>query len=607
MSNFCTVATSKFFFNKYVIVDVDGKLVNTSEGGSAVFTYHSGDYNFNIRKTGYITHSGNIELSNNTIIEIALIEADVSAPKIEILGPFMNELITNNFVSIRFKVSDFSATNCKLFFGKSSGWLTLNASKFANKESDEFFSLDSLANGTHNWRIECSDIYGNSNGSEIYTFVVKTSFQDNAVVAYIEEADNNTKGIARDIDSILLSINDWDSDKREIARSLKINELLDKSKIIVQRANRDINSLKWRRLNDTELEKERGAIFDKLEDVRRNIPRDVRVISSTEFIGYPHKVDIDNASVIFLDFNNLKLSKNQREGFISRNREGQSLITVTTKANVAEIEYLSGEKKTITLIHKRIIKSGNFSNMTLFEVIPKEIAHDINDTVLMFEGRVIMRDPVVEVDPNILNEFAYYINREIELKDIENTNSILINKNIMLGRKLHITGFAVLGSGFFNGTEKRLIIEVMVIVILLIVYVVYSWDSIKKIGNMFDRRPASNLKDINAHIEKLIAYLDKEQYDKAKIFYEDISGMFKELPKKRKSELYSRIVLLSNRLDTIYLNNLIDEIELLLDKSKHKEAAALYSTVSQIYKRISPEFKARLLERCIDVYTRIKL
>ena len=219
----------------------------------------------------------------------------------------------------------------------------------------------------------------------------------------MEEQDKSADDIVARIETSIAELNSLRSDEKEAADAMQLRKRLEKSIINVQRANRDIHSLKWRRLNSTELESETQAILGRIKNVEETTPQSIEVSEKNEFVSYPNKDDVAKALGIVINSTNQRLSGKETEELAQENYRLQSLVTVTTKSKIIDVVYLSGKKDTITVIEKLVgTEKADFSNMTqklaFFEVIPKEISSNLSGIELLFDHEVILEDPVLGID-----------------------------------------------------------------------------------------------------------------------------------------------------------------------------------------------------------------
>ena len=320
-------------------------------------------------------------------------------------------------------------------------------------------------------------------------------------------------------------------------------------------------------------------------------------------MAYPNDEDIENITLTYLNSKNKKYSKRQEASVIENSKELQSLLTVTTKAKVVEIEYLSNKKEKITLIEKELRIDEFSEGLILVEYIPKEIAKNVNEIEFLFDYETILDDPLISINIEGLDKFTYYLRKEIKLEDIKKTKSLLINEGeIPTGNQ--ITGWGVLTKlkpGFVSSGNTRILIEVLIIIILSLVYLGYSVKGTKIKYYFTDRNSLKNLKEIKKFIENAKNELGNHNYYEAKSIYKNINLIFKDLPKDMKKEVYKNIVALSNKLDLFYINKLLDKAEFSIQNKNRQGAISAYNKITGLYKRIAPEYKSQVLKKCNEL------
>jgi len=385
---------------------------------------------------------------------------------------------------------------------------------------------------------------------------------------------------------------------------MKLKKTLERAIISTRRANRDLHSLKWRRLNETELEIETQKILNRIENIRESTPKSFDVIESTEFVKYPNKVDIKEATLILLNQTNLKISKNDLSKIIEKNLKLQSLITATTNAKIIDIEYLSGNKNTITLIQKTISVNGNLSNVKFYEIIPKEIARDINETELLFDYEIIERDPVIEIDINKIKDYSYYLKKRVNLEDTEKTKSVLLSEDMRVEKKSLITGFALFdnfASKLIRTSDRRLIIEIVIIIILAAIYFIYSLGGFEILSTI---TLGKDIKEINVLIISALVEIKNNKYENASSKYKEINSKFNKLKKKKKDYIKKSIIELANKVNLLYVNKLVKES---LDnlQSNKKIGINNYNKIQSLYKIFPKEYKLEISKKCLELYDKL--
>ena len=68
-----------------------------------------------------------------------------------------------------------------------------------------------------------------------------------------------------------------------------------------------------------------------------------------------------------------------------------------------------------------------------------------------------------------------------------------------------------------------------------------------------------------------------------------------------RKEVRDKIIILSNKLDSHYINKLIDKAHFGIENKDITEATKIYDKIRRIYSRISPGYKSQVLERCNEL------
>ena len=574
---------------------------NASDDGKASFLVNSGTYELRVKKSNYITYYNNsVEINSDKDIEVKLKydENDYEKPKITLISPNQNQKISTDSVKITYKVEDNSEVNCSLQLNEyNDSWIEKGNHENPERNKENSFTLSELKNGEYQYQIKCIDKYGNTGFSDTRAFYV------DANTAEMTRQDEDINSIIDKINRLLAEFEKLDKAEREVFDSLKIQKRLDDAKTELSRYKRDLNNLVWRRLNETELKEAEIDIYDKIEKLKDEIPTSLNVVDSTEFVAYPKEEDIENITLTYLNSKNKKYSKKQEKNIVEDIKELQSLITVTTKAKIVEISYLSNKEEMITLIEKELKIDESSTGLSLIEYIPKEIAKDISEIEFLFDYEVILNDPLISINIGELDKFAYYLGKEIKLEDTKKTKSILINEG-GIPRENQITGFSILTNlkpGFISSSTTRILIEVLIIIILSLVYMGYSANGTKIKYYLTDRNSLKNLKEIKKFIESAKSELGNNNYYSAKSFYGNINPIFKKLPKDMKKEIYKNIVGLSNKLDLFYINKLLDQAEFSIQNKNKAAAISAYNEITGLYKRVPLGYKSQVLKKCNEL------
>ena len=111
--------------------------------------------------------------------------------------------------------------------------------------------------------------------------------------------------------------------------------------------------------------------------------------------------------------------------------------------------------------------------------------------------------------------------------------------------------------------------------------------------------------EINNLILEAVNNLENNQYENAVRKYNDIKIKFSGIEQEYKAELKSEIIVLCHKIDISYITMLVKEANYHLISSNKEKAASSYKIITQLYKRVAPEYKAQVLHDCKELYSKL--
>jgi PKD repeat protein len=597
-------------------VEIDDIFVNTSSEGKSDFIKREGTYTITAKKPGYATFSNKTGVKGYSLVEIYLLEQDDKSPQITLIEPTDSASVSENAIKIKYSVSDKTSSRCNLFLNKNSqGWVKKGTDLFVNPDVESNFTIEGLENATYEWQVECFDRTGNRNSSETWSFNAQIATADeNELSVSLEEQDVIAEDIETQIDEALLFMGSYSQDEKEAAEAMQLKKILERAKLEVQRANRDLHSLVWRKLNDTELEKETNAILERIEKVKKDTPKSISVSEKTEFVKYPAKQDIEFALQPLIEKTNLKLSKKDLKNLVESNYKIQSLITVTTKAKNIEVEYIAGNKDDITLIHKIIKAEEEAQRYGFFEVIPKEIADDADKISSLASFEVIQKDPIIKIDISKEKEFAYFVKGKLSLSEAEKIRSLLLEEKIKRQESGFLTGLVTafvpsegFSGAFIKTSNIRLILELAIIIALALVFAYYHIGGYDKLEILFNSKLSHLMKEFEYLNVRIANYLGSGKYEESKVLYNEMNQLYRQMPQKIRSRIIQKMMDIHARMDFIFMDNSLNEAFASINENDPRKALHIYRTISGLYRNLPKDYKARIHSRCMELHSKLNI
>ncbi len=578
---------------------------NTSGDGSSIFSVPSGTYNLRVEKTGYSLYSDPLLIKENQVAYINLSKIDVSAPIVQIIKPQNFSMTNTENVSLTFVATDENLMTCRLFFAANDSTLsTIIDQKYeVASNAEQTFFLGTLLEGSYQWRVDCVDKRGNLGSSPIYFFthsLAAIQTQQNSAQVALEGEVQDTTGLIEELNVVLDDIQTLSSKEQEAVSLMQLSSYIEKSKLQVERVNRDLSSLQWRRLNETEEEKERQQILSRIDLVRKTTPRTITVANTYEFVKYAEKEDVRGLLEVLLNRTSSKFTSKALRSLTDENTQLQKLITVTTKAYVLDVEYLSGESGSITVVKKSWNLKDRETSYRVFEIIPKSIASQINETTIITTYETIEIDPIIELDGST-TELIYYVFKAVSESQIQESKTILIDTGFDLKDQSRFTGFAIfedIGLTLVKTTDIRLIIEIFIIILLAVIYLIYSFGGIEQIRMHMQGKDVRELRNMLEHAQQ---HLSRNEYEKAVSVQKDISTRYSLLDAKKKGLLKSDLSELTYDINLAFIDKLVQEA-IITSKASKKHALFIYQKIQSLYKIIPKKHKSIVAKKCMELH-----
>jgi len=577
-------------------VSVDNTRIQTDTSGVATFRLAEDTYKIRVETENYSIYGDDVTLDADKTIYANVSFQDLTPPSITLLTA-SDLVLTKDAVDLKFKATDSSKMTCSLYTANvNDSWYTLKDSGDSLLSDTEYtFEVRDLDNGAYKWKIECSDASNNSIYSDERTFIVSDG---NITVALQSNVQNSD-----DINTALDNMDKLTGDESSVADILNIKsdlkDLLDR----MNRLDRDIHDLAYRRdLDANGIKEAQNNLTQTIDTLKNNIPMTLSITDSKTFVKYVHDDDLKSILDDYLTSKNLKLDKRT---FLDSIKSVQSKIVVSTNVRNVRLYYLDGRTQDITLVTKDIQAAkpeessaiATSNTITYLEVIPKTITQTVkNIDILTTDFTIIKSDPMIEFPPDT-KTITYYINGTINLDEFQNSDTILIDKNIKTMSST--TGLSILGISSLSGVKiEGQGVMIIIIVLLIIFYLVVNFDLIDKIRNLnigfIGPGSKKKVSFIRVLVNDALDYLGTEDYDKASLVYREIKLSYEEANEYVKTQVYDESFDLCNQLDMQYALKILDKIEYYMNINDRNSAMIEFDKLENTYNKLSEQYQLKI-------------
>lgn len=581
--------------------------VNTNSFVQEFLGKYSQDGTYNV-KLNMVIGGVSFEIQKNGITVKKINYKDEASPSITILEPENKEVIYNSAVNFSYKASDnigienctfklykncasinsfnsCSTSNSNLIFQTNNQQASI-ANNFSVKNNKIIeVKLEDFEEGIYGWLVECYDNSSNYNWETgiLQIYLNKT---ENIPITDYEQKEEVEELKERADDFIKKEFN---PEEKEVLEDLSI---LNDTKYYKKRLLdiEEFFSENYKYVSsDSLMERKSKEYIEELNTMKKKIPKSVTIKESYEYVKNTIDEDLNTIIEKYFESTNTNIGKSSIQQLTKVNKELQNEISVSSKIRNIDIDY-GEETQSITLIKKEITLNDNDFTKIL-EVIPKDVAESAEDITFITKNKIISEDPIFEIDYEDLNkkEIIYYINKQVEVRDIEKTETLLFEDN--LNRiESKVTGFFVVDFITLDFTLYFILTIILLGVLLVIVPFM-----IRKIRIISWKKEPNVIKVINL-IEDIKKLLKEKEVEQAREKYHKIQEIYPVLPNKTKPYFYNKIKEILVRIDRKDIFGLVKEYQEAKRKWNKEDYIRLYEDIKKIYERLPEKDRKRVYE-----------
>ncbi|MDA3836638.1 MAG: hypothetical protein PF542_03370 [Nanoarchaeota archaeon] len=503
-------------------------------------------------------------------------------PTVTLISPSNNLEIKADKVTFKFETEDdFKIDICtfELYLKEGSFKKREYTEDIANPQSGSQISIDleDFEDANYTWYVTCKDNNSQSD-DESRAFSIQTTRY---------EQQKELEGLLVDLEDFIKKQDSLPLDEQKALEELGITEDLKYFNKKLIQIDLDLgNNIKF--ISDsTKREKRRIETIEEYEKIKEEIPQDVEIISSDEYIKNSVSIPFEEITLNYSNAKSLDLDKRKIRKLAEMNLEAQGKISTSIEIKKIRLTYADKEED-LSIIRKELKISDNSFNRVL-EIFPGNFNEEIE-----FKTKAgKLNENMYEINLNDLdkNEIIYYVKEDIGINKLKDTETVLFeefstNRNIL-------TGFAVFNSD--NMTQKSIIISVILTAIGLIIFFFFPKKTKVK-AEAYSKDP--NVAKMIYLLKSSNEEIKKENIEKAKENYHEIKKIYPALPEEVKQKAYNKVEELRIEIDKREMRDLVREYETIKAFDKVK-ANAIYNKIKSKYTRLPQKFQQKIYERII--------
>jgi len=583
----------------------DDNVKYTDSNGVASFKLLTDDYNIYVSKDNYGGYVDSVYLNSDQTVYMNMSFIDLTPPTMTLLTD--SDLIFNkDNVDLKFKASDSSHMSCSLYIaGGNDSWFTLKDSGTDLVSDTEYtFEIRDLSPGAYKWKIECSDADSNKADSEERKFVVS----DENITTALQAGSQDSS----DLNTILDNLGTLSGDEYDVAQILGIKSGLEDLLDRVNRLDKDIYDLSYRRdLNDSGKAEAQNNLTQTIVNMKANTPIGLRILESKTFVKYVHDDTLRSITDSFLSIKNLNLD---HKAFSQSTKLAQSRVIISTHVSNIELYYMDGRTEDITLVVKDIqaakpeddMAINSSTTITFLESIPKDLSQSARMlSILNKDYTILQDDPLIEY-PSSTRQIVYSLNGKVSLDSFEGLDTVLIDKKV--DALSSTTGFSIAGISSISdiNLDSRSLM-IIAVILLVLFYIIINFDIIDKVRNIITGAGAKKkISFIRVLINDSLDYLQTGDFDKAALIYREIKLSYEEANEYVKQQVYDESMELCNELDLSYAFGVLERVESYIRMGDRRNAALEFGKLENTYNRIDAKHRLKINERFQRILSLVK-
>jgi hypothetical protein len=502
------------------------------------------------------------------------------APEITLTFPKENSIIESETITFKYKVADDGTIKKCVYelYKNQDSWkeldYTTTDSTITLDEENEI-KLTSFEDGDYTWYILCEDTQGKET-EEDNDFTVKTTKHE-----YEEEINE----ALTNLDNFLKKIENYKLEEKDVLNELGIIEDLTYYKKRLNQIDQDLGTnIKF--ITNENLKKERTEeTIDELNEIIKNIPKEMEIKESTEFIKNS-LTDLETITTEYIEGKKIQLKSNDIKRLAQENQKIQEDLSITTKIKTVEITYKDRTEK-ITSVKKEINVMDE-SYKTILEKIPNEIKEIEFRTQSQEVNKNLFE---IKIDNIENDEIVYYIKEDVKLNNLKEAETILFEE-------FSVNGLSITGYFSFNGSGKQNSTYFIIFIIFLAIAIYFGKDIFKKLKmNLWKKE--EDVRRVLEYSEKAKQALQDNNQEIAKQYYHKIKEIFNLTPTGFRNQIYPIIKNIRIGIDKRDMQTFIKEYEQAKTENRKEDAQRIYKNIQDQYKKLPKKYQEKVYEKVI--------
>ncbi len=579
------------------------KTLITDANGEVLFLLETATYDLFVSKPGYGYYHEEVQIKNDATLTILLDQNDNAKPVVTINTP--EDGATSGLpLTIGFTVQDLGETTCRLSYAAAGdSWLQEAGTMTVPANGERSFEVTNLEEKAYTYYIECEDGKGNIGESDTRTVTI-TTVEESTPTAWDEDP-------LEVIDRAYGAYDSFTAQQKELADLLGWEDTVKDQKRVIERAQRDRESLRFRNdLSEAEKQAKGLELDERIATATSKVPLDLAIIETQTQVTHLNEAEL---GAVLDDIIKAKGYTMMAEELLPFLNEVQQSFTKETTLTRAMMHMADGIDVPLSMVshslrykggdHGPDAAAGSFTDVrkgtyTIIELLPASMSGEIT----ALNEHEVLQPAAIEFGPE--HTITYYVNEDLPLETLASTKTVLLKKPSSEELEQLMTGNATLTFTKI-GWKLSLILTIALFVIILLVKKLHVLRHLRYLLYAESRKqPLHNLKVI---INDGFSQLEAGNLEQSMMRYKEAKLSYDKLSTFAKNEGLPELLRLHASLDKAYFEALTQRITDAIRDDKLHEAIDDYARLEGTFEQLGPDEQARVMAIVIELGKRLGL
>jgi len=569
----------------------------TDEQGMVAFEREPDTYKLFVSKAGYSYFLNETKIMVDVAFSVTLQPEDNDRPVVTLLSP-ANGSTVGPPVRVGYTVQDSTAARCTISLAKGGvQWLQQAGTQTITDSQAHYFDLPALEETGYLYLVECVDAAGNQGASEQRSFQVQQGAQAEPL------APVSSDDPLAVIDQAYGAYDSFIAEQKAVADLLGWEDLIKERKRAIERAERDIQALQFRRdLDAAERARQQAALEANITQEQATVPIDLAILGSRQTMEYTSDEYLTALVPAIRQQKGYAFTDGQLGAYL---KGVQQEFTLETSLVRAKVVYADRREEPLSIVtHDLQYKAANGSApspYSLYEAIPADVATGADELVTANEKSLLSAQPLA-FEFGAEQRITYYVRKDVSLDSLAGVRTVLLKRPSASDLEA-ATGHSILSFVPLIDWRLSLLLTLVVVFLVILLRRAPLLRHVKYL--LYAESRKRGLHEVRLLVNDGLAQLESGELDGAMMRYKEAKLSYERLSEYGQNEVFADLERLRLALDGCYFVLLSDRIHEAMVDGRLADAVDDYERLEGTFARLGKEEQARLVEIVLELGRRL--